>query len=967
MKFRAVLLMFLIALAGLASCSGDQFSDDLEREISADLAAAPTFPLRVSSNGRYLEDSAGVPFPILGDSTWSIEVNTTESEWQTYFADRAARGVNTLLVNAIEHKFTISKPPKNSAGDVPFTQRLDANAFTGSPNGTRSLSGTANQFPADPYTNIAQQAPDFTFPNGVYWDRVDAFLNTCAQNGVMVLLAPAYVGYGGGDEGFMAEMVANGAVIGAGGFAGQPWANNAKSKMWNYGAWLGNRYKTFKNIVWVHGGDYGNSASNGGVFTPEQKAAVNDVFAGLKSVSGQQSLLHTGHWSRVSLATDVSLPAGSFDLEAVYNRVTPGELGRLGYSHTPTMPAFQIEDLYESDPNAGKPHRRFEWWAMLSNIGGYLFGNEPLWRFGSGWSSSLNTTLAQDAGRLNTFMRSYEWWKLVPSGLSGMKNLVTAGGGTASPQSTNYVAAAATPDRSLLIAYVPPAHVGSITIDMTALSGSTLARWFDPTNAAYTTIGTFANTGTRAFTPSGNNAAGDADWVLVLTASSVPNSPPTVVNPAQASANPTTGTPVALSVLGADDGGEANLVYTWSTSGSPPGPVAFGANGTNAAKASTATFSVAGTYTLRVTIADTQGASTTSSVNVVVAGGGGVVATKINFQAAATTTPAGYLADVGLAYGDRGNGLSYGWNTDNTVNARERNSGSSPDKRYDTLNQLQRPTNPNAFWEIGLANGTYLVRIVAGDPSFTDSVHVLRGEATTVVSGTPSASQLFIDGSASVTVTDGRLTISPGSGGVNSKINFIEITPTGGSGSQAPTIATPAAAAPNTVTGKTNVLSVLGADDGGEAALTYTWATTGAPPASVSFSSNGTNASKKVTATFNKAGGYTIQVTVKDATNATATSQLNVTVNQTLTSVLVSPSAASVAVRDTRAFSATGRDQFATTMTTQPSFAWTTTGGGTISASGLFTAGSSAGGPFSIRATSGGAFGSAQVTVTATP
>jgi len=69
-------------------------------------------------------------------------------------------------------------------------------------------------------------------------------------------------------------------------------------------------------------------------------------------------------------------------------------------------------------------------------------------------------------------------------------------------------------------------------------------------------------------------------------------------------------------------------------------------------------------------------------------------------------------------------------------------------------------------------------------------------------------------------------------------------------GSQTPTVATAPAANPNPVTAKTTSLSVLGADDGGEAALTYTWATAGTPPAAVSFSPNGSNGAKSSTATF---------------------------------------------------------------------------------------------------------------------
>ena len=62
----------------------------------------------------------------------------------------------------------------------------------------------------------------------------------------------------------------------------------------------------------------------------------------------------------------------------------------------------------------------------------------------------------------------------------------------------------------------------TITVNMESLKGSAKAKWFDPTNGAYTTISgqPFADTGTRQFTPPGKNHDGDTDWVLLLDASS---------------------------------------------------------------------------------------------------------------------------------------------------------------------------------------------------------------------------------------------------------------------------------------------------------------------------------------------------------------------------------------------------------------------------------------------------------------
>jgi glucose/arabinose dehydrogenase len=148
----------------------------------------------------------------------------------------------------------------------------------------------------------------------------------------------------------------------------------------------------------------------------------------------------------------------------------------------------------------------------------------------------------------------------------------------------------------------------------------------------------------------------------------------------------------------------------------------------------------------------------------------------VNFQPAASPVPAGYLADGGLVYGVRGNGQSYGWTIDNTAQARDRNASNAPDQRYDTLNHLQKPGNPDAIWEIAVINGTYRVRVVSGDPSNVDSVFRTTVEGVLTVTGTPTTSTRWIEGTQTVTVTDGRLTIRSGAGASNNKICFVEIT-----------------------------------------------------------------------------------------------------------------------------------------------------------------------------------------------
>src|SRR5207253_947140 len=91
-----------------------------------------------------------------------------------------------------------------------------------------------------------------------------------------------------------------------------------------------------------------------------------------------------------------------------------------------------------------------------------------------------------------------------------------------------------------------------------------------------------------------------------------------------------------------------------------------------------------------------------------------------------------------------------------------------------------------------------------------------------------------------------------------------------------PTVATPAAASPNPVSGGTTRRSVRGADEGGEANLTSAWGSSG--PGAVLFSANGTNAAKNSVATFSVPGTYTFYATITDEGGAIVTSAVSVTV-----------------------------------------------------------------------------------------
>ena len=151
----------------------------------------------------------------------------------------------------------------------------------------------------------------------------------------------------------------------------------------------------------------------------------------------------------------------------------------------------------------------------------------------------------------------------------------------------------------------------------------------------------------------------------------------------------------------------------------------------------------------------------------------------INFQPAASQVPSGYLADGGAVFGNRGNGYAYGWNADNSANARDRDAANSPDERSDTLHHMQAGANPDAAWEIAVPEGAYRVRLVAGDPSFTNGSYKVSVEGVVAVTGAPTSDARWLEGTVTVTVDDGRLTIANAVGASNNKLCFVEITGVG--------------------------------------------------------------------------------------------------------------------------------------------------------------------------------------------
>jgi hypothetical protein len=88
---------------------------------SPPLALADTaFPIRVTDNGRHLQDASGTPFTIHGFASWSLLTQLSIKDVESYLENRRNKGFNTVIVNLLSHKFS-DNAPKNYYGVAPFT------------------------------------------------------------------------------------------------------------------------------------------------------------------------------------------------------------------------------------------------------------------------------------------------------------------------------------------------------------------------------------------------------------------------------------------------------------------------------------------------------------------------------------------------------------------------------------------------------------------------------------------------------------------------------------------------------------------------------------------------------------------------------------------------------------------------------------------------------------------------------
>lgn len=439
------------------------------------------------ASGRKLQTTSGSDFYLNGATPWHLFHRLTPAERDTYLNDCVDKGINAVIVSMMVTSST-------DYGVAEWNNVLGPEMFSDRDNWVLSTSF---------------KAPDSSLGRGCknYLDLVKDGIAACEARGITVLLCPAYIGYGGTDQGWQT-------VNSPGTYSFM--SGQSDTQMYNFGIQIGLAFgpSMHGNILWVHGCD--NDADN----ITGLGAKVNKIHEGIafiESVTGGVRPA-TYHGNRNGTGRDDFTLTNGMGFDTAYSAVNNTDTYcKTAYDDTPTLPFVFFEGQYENYGTVTTKQVRWQaWTGMLSGSAGQFYGNEDIWNFaahtaggGDGdWEDALN-----DPGRADMeYVNQHSEAGLVPDWSHAV---LTAGYGSLG--NGTYSSCAVSADNKRVLAYTP--DNGAMTFDFTGLTGATAkGDWINPRTGEITEAfasAELSTLGAKVLTPSTND-----DWALRVVASS---------------------------------------------------------------------------------------------------------------------------------------------------------------------------------------------------------------------------------------------------------------------------------------------------------------------------------------------------------------------------------------------------------------------------------------------------------------
>jgi len=424
--------------------------------------------ITVHPEKRYLQYVDGKPFFYLGDTAWELFHRLNLGDARMYLTDRAMKGYTVIQAVALAELDGLRTP--NANGDLPFTDAA------------------------------------FTQPNEAYFKHIDAIIRMVDSLGMVVGFLPTW-----GDK--INKAWGAGPVI---------FDNEKKAE--DYGYYLGNRYKNYKNIIWILGGDRDFTGFESCIRAMAKGIAIG--FSGKEDYSKCLMTLHptgggaSSKWFHHDewLSFNMQQNGHCYDTDA-WKRI------QNDYNLQPTKPIIDGEPLYDEHPvcfnrethgtSMDFQTRRFFYHEVFAGAFGHTQGCHAIWQMWTPdrepvngpirpWYESLQLIASYQMGYGRYLMESRPFFTRMPD-----QSIIVDG------QRDGLRHISATRDRNGSYAMLYSEQGDPFEVNLQLLSGRKItAWWFDVRSGRSFNIGTFDKTERKWFYPPTRGKGND--WVLVL-------------------------------------------------------------------------------------------------------------------------------------------------------------------------------------------------------------------------------------------------------------------------------------------------------------------------------------------------------------------------------------------------------------------------------------------------------------------
>ncbi|WNS41827.1 DUF4038 domain-containing protein [Paenibacillus sp. MMS20-IR301] len=413
--------------------------------------------LKISENRRFFTRQDGKPFIWLADTVWTIAQRLKWDDAEYLMQKRKSQGFTVLQIVALNPEQ--DKEMKDPAG------------------------------------NKALLHNNLNTPNEQYFQYLDFILDKAEQYGFYVLLLPVW-----------GELV-----------VGHNWMGEFSDKIvtednaYEYGKWIGNRYKDRSNIIWCLGGDRQPvhlEIDYKDVWRSMAEGLAKGVLDKDLQYKGKEpdweKLLityhpcheqETGECSTMSYWTDEESWISFIMIQSGHG-LTPKnyELVKTQYDREHPMPVFDAEPAYEQMPTVwpATPSdfhgewivRKRAYWSLFAGSFGHTYGHASVWCMISererdvwraySWFEALDRPGAWQIKILRDFLESRDLSQCIPCQKLLLEQSETTGG-----HIDEHIQACSGSDGSYICIYFPSG--GEETIDISRLNSDHLQMsWFNP-------------------------------------------------------------------------------------------------------------------------------------------------------------------------------------------------------------------------------------------------------------------------------------------------------------------------------------------------------------------------------------------------------------------------------------------------------------------------------------------------------